>query len=68
MPAKNEEENMKLISAFELVGRSESELSGLFVKASQNLARSNYGTTERLNALGSLENIAHARAVRLATG
>ena len=59
---------MKLISAFELAGRSKSELHNLFREASQNLARSYPGTTERRNALGSLENIAHARADHLAMG
>ena len=59
---------MKLISALELTGRSKSDLHNLFREVSQNLARSDPGTAERWNALGSLENIAHARAIHLAIG
>ena len=59
---------MKLISAFELIGRSKSDLHNLFREVSQNLVQTDPGTAERRNALGSLENIAHARAVHLAMG
>jgi hypothetical protein len=53
---------MKVVSAFELYKRSESELAALFHNVSQNLARSERESAERRNALASLENIARARA------
>ena len=59
---------MELTNAFYLAGKTEQELSGLFTTVSQTLARTDPGTPERRNALGLLENIAHARAVHLAMG
>lgn len=60
----NEEEKMRLISARELDGRSEKELSALFQKVSKGLVRTERGTPARRNALGSLENISRARVAR----
>ena len=57
---------MRLISTFELHRRSVSELSDLFAQVSKGLALTNYGTPERRNALGTLENIARARRTLLA--
>jgi hypothetical protein len=53
---------MKLISNHELQQRSESELSILFRKVSEGLARTSRGSPERRNALASLENISRTRA------
>jgi len=57
---------MKLISRFELDRRSNNELSALFCRVSKDLIRTKRGSPERRNALASLENIARARAERLA--
>lgn len=50
---------MRLISAFELDGRREKELSALF--QAKGLVRTKRGSPARRNALGSLENIVRAR-------
>ncbi|MBS0155123.1 MAG: hypothetical protein JSS38_11045 [Nitrospira sp.] len=55
---------MRLISAHELDGRSEKELSALFQKVSKGLVSTEQGTSDRRNALGSLENISRARLAR----
>lgn len=56
---------MKLISNHELQRWSESELSALFCKVSKELVRTKHGSTDRRNALASLENISRARALRM---
>ncbi len=48
---------MKLITNHELLERSESELSALFCRVSEELVRTSRGSPERRNALASLENI-----------
>lgn len=53
---------MRLISNMELHRLTEKELSSLFHKVSQALVTTKRETPERRNALGSLENIARARA------
>jgi len=63
---EKQEENMKLISAFELHRRSENELSALFGHVSKGLVLTGRGTPERRNALASLENISRARRQRMA--
>jgi hypothetical protein len=65
---EQEEKTMKLISNYELQKWSESELSALFCAVSKGLVRTKRGSPERRNALASLENISHARAVRMAQG
>lgn len=55
---------MRLITAFELAQRSNSELAALFRDVSQSLARSDPASPERRNALATLENIARERAAR----
>ena len=57
---------MKLISAHELNRRSLNELSALFAQVSKGLVRTERGTPERRNALGTLENIARARRTKMA--
>ncbi len=57
---------MRLISAYELHRRSESELSLLFRQVSKGLVLTNRGSPERRNALATLENISRARAQRYA--
>ncbi len=56
----------RLITAFELQTRSTDELSALFRKVPQQLARSEPGTAERRNAVASLENINRALTARYA--
>jgi len=51
---------MRLITAFELATKRESELRAIFLKASMNVIREPQGSPERRNALASLENIARA--------
>ena len=63
---KPEEENMRLISVFELHRRSATELSVLFGQVSKGLALTQRGTPERRNALATLENIARARRALMA--
>jgi hypothetical protein len=53
---------MKLITAYELADRSESELSALFHCATVVLTRSAPLSSERRVALATLENIQLARA------
>lgn len=60
------EEDMKLISNFELHRHNESELSVLFSQVSKGLVRTERHSPERRNALATLENISRARAQRLA--
>ena len=55
---------MRLISAHELDGRSEKELSALFQKVAKGLVRTERGSAARRNAIGSLENISRARITR----
>lgn len=55
---------MKLITASELANKDVSELSAIFQKVSQKLARTDAHTLERANALGSLENVSRAIAAR----
>jgi hypothetical protein len=63
--SKQKEENMRLISNLELQQRSESELSALFCTVSKGLVRTERGSPERRNSLGSLENISRARVSRM---
>ena len=51
------EEIMKLLTIFELASRSDTELSVTYKDLFNELAGSEAGSPERLNALGSLENI-----------
>jgi hypothetical protein len=51
------EETMKLITRSELASLNLDELSGLYRETFNALVRSERGTHERRNALGSLENI-----------
>lgn len=53
---------MKLLTAYELVDRTESELSALFHCATVVLTRSSPLSPERRVALATLENVALARA------
>ncbi len=48
---------MRLVTKFELAAKNESELHGLLRNAFNELARSDPNTTERTNALASIENI-----------
>lgn len=63
--SETEEENMRLISNFELQKRSECELSALFCRVSKDLVRTKRGTPEQRNALASLENISRALVARM---
>jgi hypothetical protein len=56
---------MRLISNYELHHRNESELSAMFRQVSQGLVRTNRGSSERRNALATLENISRVRAHKL---
>ena len=47
----------RIITASELANKPNIELSALFQKVSQELANSEIGSSERRNALASLENI-----------
>jgi hypothetical protein len=58
----------RLLTAFELQRRTQTELHVLFRQASQALARSRTGSPERRLALASLENISHALALSLTAG
>lgn len=53
---------MKLLTAYELQDRCESELSALFHSATVVLTRSSPLSPERRVALATLENVALARA------
>ncbi|WP_338454827.1 hypothetical protein [uncultured Alteromonas sp.] len=55
---------MKLITRFELAAKNENELRGLLRMAFNELAKSDFGTHERRNALASLENIENELASR----
>ena len=53
-----------IITPAELTHRSDNELSALFRQVSQDLATTAPGSTERSDALTSLENIRRAQAIR----
>jgi hypothetical protein len=55
---------MRLITAAELDQQPESVLHSKFLRVSQELAQTEEHTTERANALGSLENINRAIIAR----
>lgn len=55
---------MRLITIFELATRTEGELQALFRETAAELTRTAAGSTERRNALATLENIATARRLR----
>jgi len=59
------EELMKLITRFELAACTKQELHALYRKTFNSLAKSNAGTIEQANALGSLENISREISCRL---
>ncbi len=48
---------MRLITRFELAAKNENELHGLLREAFNELARSDFDTHQRRNALASIENI-----------
>lgn len=48
---------MKLHTIFELTTRSDNELHAIYRNVFNELAQSDEGSTDRRNALGSLENI-----------
>ena len=50
----------RIITASELNNKTSNELSALFYKVSQAVAKSEPGSPERRNALASLENISRA--------
>ncbi|MCH7662819.1 MAG: hypothetical protein IH859_03000 [Chloroflexi bacterium] len=52
---------MKLLVSHEIEGKSEGQLCGLFAHACTELNKSSAGSVDRVNALGSMENIARAR-------
>jgi len=62
--ALTKENVMQLITIFELATRSESELQVLFRETANELTRTAEGSTERRNALATLENIFIARRLR----
>ncbi|MBT3022054.1 MAG: hypothetical protein KUF77_09800 [Candidatus Thiodiazotropha sp. (ex Lucina aurantia)] len=55
---------MKLVTHFELATRDDSELYALLREAFNSLAKSNFDTPERRNALASIENIQREIASR----
>ena len=55
---------MKLITRFELVAKTESGLFGLLHHSFNHLAMSDPDTTDRCNALASIENIQREIASR----
>ena len=59
---------MKLIVKSGLAKYSENELSALFIEISRGLAQTERQSPERRNALASLENISHARMMRMIGG
>ena len=63
--SKNLEVKMKLVTRFELAAKSENELHGLLRDAFNELARSEFGSHERRNALASIENIQIEIGLRL---
>ena len=54
----------RIITASELNNKTSNELSALFYKVSQQVAKSEPGSPERSNALASLENISRAMCTR----
>ena len=56
----------KLITAWELQQRTDTELCALFQKVSQEIAKAEPGTDDHRNACGSLENIKRAIHTRRA--
>ncbi len=57
----------RIITTSELHNKTDIELSALFQKVSQQVAKSEPGSPERRNALASLENISRAMCSRLNT-
>lgn len=55
---------MKLIVASELETRTYAELSAIYSGVSKFLVQSKPHTMERANAIGSLENVSRAMALR----
>lgn len=55
---------MQLITAFQLANQNDRQLSKLFRRVSQELARTEAQSIERAKALASLENISLAMAAR----
>tara|TARA_A200000113_G_scaffold125657_1_gene113105 strand:- start:471 stop:785 length:315 start_codon:yes stop_codon:yes gene_type:complete len=62
---QNLEVKMKLATRFELAAKSESELRGLLREAFNALAKSEFDTHQRRNALASIENIQNELTCRL---
>jgi len=58
---------MKLITAAELAGKSQSQLSALYRMISDELAGTEPCSIERVNMIASLENISRAIAARRIT-
>ena len=58
------EVKIKLVTRFEFAEKSENELYGLLREAFNELARSEFGSHERRNALASFENIQSELASR----
>lgn len=56
---------MKLITRFELAAKSKNELHAILREAFNELARSEYGTYQRNNALASIENIQNELSLRV---
>ena len=56
---------MKLIVANELETRTYEDLSAIYANVSKFLIRSTPSTMERSNAIGTLENVSRAMALRL---
>lgn len=54
---------MKIITNYELAGRNESQLRGIFAKLSSDLVITERGTPERRNTLASIENVRRKIAV-----
>lgn len=59
------EHSMKLVTAFELTSKTNTELSALQRSYQRALTLSGRSTASRRNALASLENINRERAARL---
>ncbi len=56
---------MKLITRFELAAKTENELRGILREAFNELARSDFGSHQRRNALASIENIQREFSARI---
>jgi hypothetical protein len=59
-------DTMRLITAFEVAAKKESELHALYSQIAGELAHTKPDSTERHHALASLENISREIAVRKA--